>query len=75
VCFLQQHNVQHFKYWRISSMSSSYHLSPLALQSSNVDLMQLHMYPDSWLRCNEDCKRDWTIRWVHSHKLSSSAHA
>lgn len=39
-------------------------------QSSNIDLMQLHMYPDSWLTCNEECKRDWTIRWVRKNRIS-----
>lgn len=39
-------------------------LTTMAMQGSNIDLMQLHMYPDSWLRCDEACKRDWSIRWV-----------
>ena len=67
--FLKQHDSQHS-----STEASAQGLPPLGhyvLQGSNVDLMQLHMYPDSWLRCNEDCKRDWTIRWVFSHKLTS----
>ncbi len=30
----------------------------------DIDLMMVHMYPDSWLSCSEDCKRDWAVRWV-----------
>ena len=30
----------------------------------DIDLMMLQMYPDSWLVCAEDCKRDWAVRWV-----------
>lgn len=36
-------------------------------QGNNIDLMMLQAYPDTWLTCSEDCKRDWIVRWIRAH--------
>ena len=33
---------------------------------ADIDIMMLHLYPDSWLACDQQCKLDWAQRWVPS---------
>ncbi len=53
-------------------LASVQHLSAQGfLQASPyIDFMSVHMYPDSWLVCSDECKLDWAQRWVRAECLS-----
>ena len=35
----------------------------------DIDFMSVHMYPDSWLACSDECKLDWAQRWVRTLRI------
>ena len=48
------------------SLSSACDCVRCVQASPYIDFMSVHMYPDSWLVCSDECKLDWAQRWVRT---------